>query len=739
MKGERLLMAGNGYKNSIGLGIKIQASKEIQDQLNNTIKQLEKNSNIKINLDDKSLNFSSLNKQLSDIQRRLQDTFNFNNINKSAQESAKTFQGLADEIGKLHEKSDLKINTKNALQEAKELNTILKENYQEYLKLENIKSTLQNKLSIASNNNLINPSVITDLQSKLNSINTNTAKSNLKELQNTINNLASGDSQIVRIQNSINSLSNRINAIKTSKIDIIDNNKIVELKTAENEVGKLKELLSQVKSGKIIDGQLISSEVNNARNSVNQLSSAVSAVKSNASALGTTFQNIFSYAVGGSVIYSAFNQLKQGLVDIKNVDDAMRDLKRVADNVADTTLNNFSIEANNMAKSLGNSTESVIQAVTTFKQLGYSWEQAKDYMAKESIILSNVGDMSAKDSADSIVATLKGFKLEAQDTTRVVDSLNEAGNKFAIRTGELAEGLRVSSAALAIANNDLYQSEALITAGTEVLRDSNEVGTGLKTISMRLDQVKSKGGETFFKLQSDLKNLANTELTNTNGSLRSTYDIILDLSKAWNSGKLDDMTKAKLLDETAGKQQAKVMASILQNASQLPKIYETLKNSAGSAEKEQARYMDSISGKLNAFKESIKAIWLNLSDSSAIKSILSGATSGVNGLNTLIQKFGAMPTVIMGVVGAMTIFNSKFRENVNLTAGSVIPGYTQLTNTLNNWKTSLSTSAIKQTENIETMKSFAMAYQQGGVSTKGMATQLAGMEARFALTKTFTA
>lgn len=44
----------------------------------------------------------------------------------------------------------------------------------------------------------------------------------------------------------------------------------------------------------------------------------------------------------------------------------------------------------------------------------------------------------------------------------------KTGNKFAITTGDLAEGLRTGGAALAVTNNDLYESEALITAGTEV-------------------------------------------------------------------------------------------------------------------------------------------------------------------------------------------------------------------------------------------------------------------------------
>lgn len=72
---------------------------------------------------------------------------------------------------------------------------------------------------------------------------------------------------------------------------------------------------------------------------------------------------------------------------------------------------------------------------------------------------------------------------------------------------------------------------------------------------MRLNQVKTAKGETFFKLKNELHNVG-VELLDTNGNLRSTYDVILDLSKAFNSGTLTDLQKSQLLDDVAGKQQA---------------------------------------------------------------------------------------------------------------------------------------------------------------------------------------
>lgn len=442
--------------------------------------------------------------------------------------------------------------------------------------------------------------------------------------------------------------------------------------------------------------------------------------------------NLGLFFTSGMLLRSVFNELRTGLTDIKNLDDALRDLKRVADDVSDSTLNNFINKANSMAIALGSSTEGVINATTTFKQLGYSFEEASNYMAKNSIILSNVGDMSAEDSANAIVSILKGFKMEASQTTQVVDMLNEAGNRFAITTGQLAEGLRVGSASLAIANNDLAQSSALITAGTEVLRNPDQVANGLKTISMRLRGISQDGEELVPNMQELVKSLSGVDITDKQtGNIRSTFDILNDIGKVWDD--LGDKERALLTEEIAGKNRANVLSSILQNAEQLDKVYESLQNSAGSAEEEQARYMDSISGKLNAFSESVKKIWIDSINTDAVKNIIDMGTTFVNIFDGVINTVGVLPTTITAVTGALTIFNEKFRESTTIFMNA-IPLLNNMFNGLNSMTLNLQASSTQLKSQIATLKTYAQSYQQTGMSTKAMGTNLAMLQAKLAVT-----
>lgn len=442
--------------------------------------------------------------------------------------------------------------------------------------------------------------------------------------------------------------------------------------------------------------------------------------------------NLGLFFTSGMLLRSVFNEFRTGLTDIKNLDDALRDLKRVADDVSDNTLNNFVNKANSMAIALGNSTEGVIKATTTFKQLGYTFEEASNYMAKNSIILSNVGDMSAEDSANSIVSILKAFKLEASDTTQVVDMLNEAGNNFAITTQQLSEGLRVGSASLAIANNDLAQSSALITTGTEVLRNPEQVANGLKTISMRLRGIADENGELVPKMEELVKNLAGVDITDKQtGNIRSTFDILNDIGKVWDN--LNDKQQALLAENIAGKTRANVFASVMQNAEQLDEVYQSLQNSAGSAEEEQARYMDSISGKLNAFSESVKKIWIDSINTDTIKNIIDTGTAFVNIFDGVINTVGVLPTTITAVTGALTIFNEKFRESTTIFMNA-IPLLNNMFNGLNNMSLKLQASSTQLKSQIATLKTYAQSYQQAGMSTKIMGTNLAMLQAKLAVT-----
>lgn len=455
-------------------------------------------------------------------------------------------------------------NEKNRLKVAEQLNSLQN----------SLNNSLGLRKSILNTDELNNSTkYISDLQNKLNGINTDISQNNIrglsekiKELENSINGLNKSDSQLVSVQKYIKDLENKANNIKIRFGEDLFNNKdvISEVKQYESELDKLKKIESELASGKNISPEVFKSSINSAVASVKNLETAIKG-SSNAmkivnkeaqsfkDSIVKAFQNSGLYMSAYDGIRMFTNGLKEGIGTVTEIDTKMRDLKRVADDATNLQISNFPKQANEMAISLGQTTENAIEATTVWKQLGETWNDSSNILSKNSMTLSNVGDLSAKDSTDALVSSIKAFRMEASDTTKVVDSYNEMGNRFALTTGQIAEGMRIAGATLATAKNDFYQSQALIGTGTEVMRDSNEVANGIKTISMNLQELKTKKGETFLKLQKELKNVADVDLTGFNGELRSTFDILVDLSKKWNDGSLTDIEKMGLMQDVAGK------------------------------------------------------------------------------------------------------------------------------------------------------------------------------------------
>ena len=85
-----------------------------------------------------------------------------------------------------------------------------------------------------------------------------------------------------------------------------------------------------------------------------------------------------------------------------------------------------------------------------------------------------------------LVATIKGFNLDATDSMKIIDEFNEIGNNFAITSEDIGIALEKSAATLNQAGNSLEQSIALITSGQAVIQNAETMGAALRTISLRI-------------------------------------------------------------------------------------------------------------------------------------------------------------------------------------------------------------------------------------------------------------
>ena len=232
-------------------------------------------------------------------------------------------------------------------------------------------------------------------------------------------------------------------------------------------------------------------------------------------------------------------------------------------------------------------------------------------------------------------------------------------NKYATSSADLGEGLRVSASALKLAGNDINQSLAMITGGTEITQNASEMGNAIKVMSMRLRGMKGKleelgeeseGVESISKIQTQILNTTHGKVNifGDNNEFRATYDIIKDIAEVYST--LTSTEQASLLETIAGKQRGNQIAALIQSfqSGQAQKAYADAIDSSGSAMQEQERWLESVEAKTQQFEASWESLSNTFLDSGLVKGFVDFGTGALNILEGLIDKVGSLGTIGLG-------------------------------------------------------------------------------------------
>lgn len=208
--------------------------------------------------------------------------------------------------------------------------------------------------------------------------------------------------------------------------------------------------------------------------------------KSFTSELGRAFTQISEfvgvYGILQNLVYEVPAKMMQA---VKDVNAAQIELTKVS-NAPTSELSAYWDEAAVSAKKYGSTISDVISNTADWQRLGYDFEASKK-LSDATTLMQKVGDNMTQESASKgIISTLSGFKMDADEVTKVIDVVNEIANTQPIDTAGIFEGLERSASSMNAANNSLEQTVALLSAANSVVQNPAELGTAFKTISMRL-------------------------------------------------------------------------------------------------------------------------------------------------------------------------------------------------------------------------------------------------------------
>ena len=184
---------------------------------------------------------------------------------------------------------------------------------------------------------------------------------------------------------------------------------------------------------------------------------------------------------------------------------------------------------------------------------------------------------------------------------------------------------------------------ALNAAGIEILQESGRVANGLSTITARLT---AKNDEY-------IKSITKGEgvIDSQTGELRSTFDILKDLSKAW--GTLSGIERQELTEVVAGKTQRSLFTAIMTNFDTAVGAARDALNSENSAMEENNKRADSLQGKLNALTNSWQEFATTL-NSDVVKGLIDVANNctqvgtAIGGISTALPLLLSLIVALSG-------------------------------------------------------------------------------------------
>lgn len=360
--------------------------------------------------------------------------------------------------------------------------------------------------------------------------------------------------------------------------------------------------------------------------------------------------------------YDLINLGRQFASTVTDINTQITELAKVSEQSSKQIYADFDSYAD-IAKEVRGTISDTITATADWSKNGYSIPNAKQ-LAEVSQLYKNVGDGIDIDAAnESLISTLKGFQLEADQAEHIVDVFNEVSNNEAISSGGIGEALQRSAASFNAASTSLEKSVSLVTATNSVLQDPEKVGNMWRTVSARLrgseTELKEMGEDTdglvtsTSKLQALVKGITGFDIMKDKDTYKDIYDIVLGIGEKWQD--LSDIDRASLLEALAGKQQSNALAAALSNIDILKKSYEEATNAEGSAREENEEYSKSIQASIDLTKAKLEELSNDLLSSNFLKGAIDAGGKLLDLLDFIISDGREIPaifTTIGAVIGA---------------------------------------------------------------------------------------
>ena len=373
--------------------------------------------------------------------------------------------------------------------------------------------------------------------------------------------------------------------------------------------------------------------------------------KSFLSELGRGFKQIGQFAYTYGAIERIPEVLTKMSQEVIKVDDAMTQMM-MATGINKTQAQDLMSTYSEMGKELKATGVDVATSATEWLKQGKSIEEANT-LARDSIILSKIGDLSAEESTSTITAAMKSYDLDETGVMNFIDQISAIDMASATDVGGLATAFNEVAANARNAGVEIDTVLAYAaTIGETTQEGMASVGTSLNAIFSRMGNIKlsrlkdPESGEDLSNVETSLRNVG-IKLRESTGEFRDFDDVLDETASRWDS--FSEVTQRSIASSFAGTHHMNEFLVLMQNYDKALEYMDTAQNASGQSLDKYEAYQESLNGRLEDFNNSFQTLSTTVLNSDFFGGLVDGGTAALDVITQLVDAFGTLNTIAGGL------------------------------------------------------------------------------------------
>lgn len=349
------------------------------------------------------------------------------------------------------------------------------------------------------------------------------------------------------------------------------------------------------------------------------------------------------------------NAIRNAINHIKELDTTMNGIAIVT-NMTTADLWNQVEAYSAMAQNFGVTIQGAYEVSKIYYQAGYDTNEVLT-LTNETLKLSKISGLDYATTTDYMMTAMRGFKLEMEDASRVVDVYSNLAANTAVSQQELAEAMTRTASSMESVGATFEETSAMIATMVAVTRESaNNIGSAMKSIASRYGELKKDPlslvdaeGEAmdFNKVDTALKSVG-ISLKTTDNQFRDFTDVILELAEVWDT--LDSAQQRYIATQFAGNRQQSRFLALISNIDLLKENLYNAENSEDVGTLQAIKALDSLESKINQVQVAYQQFYTTVGIEEAWKGLLDWLTRIIENLNNLPKIFGKIPGAAIVVI-----------------------------------------------------------------------------------------